>query len=72
MSWSFNPKTMRTDDEGNAPLRRVEMEEAIERLMAAGIRSRIQLVSIICALSSNVSKDEVAFNVELVCGKEAL
>lgn len=69
-SWSFNPKTMRTDDEGDAPLRRVQVEEAIARLLTV-VPSRPQLVSIVTALSG-LSKKEVAFNVDLVCGKEAL
>jgi hypothetical protein len=71
MSWSFNPKTMRTDDEAEAPIRRIHVEEAIARLSNIGIRSRPQLVSIVTALSG-LSKKEVTFNVELVVGKEAL
>lgn len=71
MTWSFNSNTMRTDDEGEAPIRRVHVEEAIARLSNIGIRSRPLLVSIVASLSG-LSKKEVAFNVELVAGKEAL
>lgn len=71
MTWSFNPKTMKTDDDGTAPIRRIHVEEAIHRLSDAGIRSRPQLVAIVTALSG-LSKKEVAFNVDLVCNKEAL
>lgn len=71
MTWHYNPATMKTDDQAEAPIRRVHVEEAIHRLAAAGIRSRPQLISIVSALSS-LSTKEVAFNVELVFGKEAL
>jgi hypothetical protein len=71
MSWSFNKSTMKTDDDDNGLIRRVQVEDAIHRLAAGGFRSRSQLVGIVSALSSLHPK-EIAFNVELVFGKEAL
>lgn len=71
MTWHYNPATMKTDDQAEAPIRRVHVEEAIARLSSIGIRSRPLLVSIVASLSG-LSKKEVAFNVEMVAGKEAL
>lgn len=62
---------MKTDDDGDAPIRRVHVEEAIHRLSEAGIRSRLQIIAIVTALSG-LSRKEIAFNVDLVCQREAL
>lgn len=70
MSWSYDAKTKLAGGEAEAPLRRVHVEEAINRLSSIGI-SPHQAIGIVTALSG-LSKKEVAFNVELVVGKEAL
>lgn len=70
MTWTFDPKTRRADDEDGL-IPRVKVEEAIHRLFQVGIRSRPQLVSILAALT-RLSKKEAEFNVDMVCPKEAL
>lgn len=65
-SWSFNPQTMSTDDDHKGLLRRVEIDEAIHRLLGAGITNQLELTRIVAALTG-LSKKEVRFNVELMC-----
>ena len=65
MSWSFNPQTMTTDDERGL-LRRVQMDEAIHRLLAVGITNQLELTRIVAALTG-LSAKEVRFTVELIC-----
>lgn len=64
-SWSFNPATMSTDDDKGL-LRRVQIDEAIHRLLGAGITNQLELTRIVAALTG-LSKKEVRFTVELMC-----
>lgn len=64
-SWSFNPATMTTDDDRGL-LRRVQIDEAILRLLAIGITNQLELTRIVTALTG-LPKKEVRFTVELVC-----
>jgi hypothetical protein len=64
--WNYNPKTRTTGDEGSAIIPRSSLEETIETLLAAGIRNRLLLIDILTAISG-LSRQEVSFNVHLVC-----
>lgn len=66
MAWSFNPQTQTTDDDdADAPIRSVQLEGCIERLVDAGFRNRFELIRIFKPLT-NLSKGEIGFNVDLV------
>lgn len=65
MIWSFNPQTMSTDDDRGL-LRRVQIDEAIHRLRAAGITNQHELTRIVSALTG-LSTNEVKFTVQLIC-----
>ena len=65
MSWSFNPKTMSTDDDTGL-LRRVQIDEAVHRLLAIGITNQLELTRIVAGLTG-LSTKEVRFTVELMC-----
>ena len=56
---------MSTDD-GRELLRRVQIDEAIHRLLGAGITNQLELTRILAALTG-LSMKEVTFNVELIC-----
>lgn len=70
MAWTFNPSTQRTDDEGEAIIPRVRVEEAIGRLARAGIHNRHELVRILGALSA-LGRGEIRFSVDLVLADDA-
>lgn len=56
----------------DAPLNRVAMEVAIERLFSAGVRGPRLLTVILYALTpEDVSRQEVAFNVALIADERA-
>src|SRR5690242_20415491 len=59
MNWSFNRRTMSTDDD-QGPLRRVQIDEAIHRLIAAGITNQLELTRILAALTG-LSTKEIRF-----------
>lgn len=60
--WNYNPITKSTDD-GHDIVARTELEEAAERLWAAGVRSRSLIVDTLTALSG-LSRGEVAFSID--------
>lgn len=64
MIWTYDPQTQTTGDSAGI-IPRVQMEEAIARLIAAGIRNRLEIIRILCCLTE-LSDGEVGFNVDLV------
>lgn len=64
MSWTYDPKTQRTDTP-EAIIPRVLVEEAVARLHAAGFRHKSEIVRVLSCLSG-LSAKEVSFNVDLV------
>ncbi|HEX3659380.1 MAG TPA: hypothetical protein VHV55_26565 [Pirellulales bacterium] len=71
MSWRYNPKTMRTEPEADGVLKRAEVDEAIVRLLKAGIRNRNEIADCLSALTG-LTWGEVAFAVNLVCDRSEL
>jgi len=71
MSWRYNPQTMRTEPQPDGVLGRAALEEAVERLMKAGIRNRNEIADCLSALTG-LSWGEVAFTVNLVCDIKGL
>lgn len=66
MSWRYNPQTQATEPQPNGLLTRIVLEDAIERMLNAGIRNRNEIADCLTALSG-LSWGEVAFSVNLVC-----
>lgn len=70
VAWKYYPNTKATGD-GQDILRRIDLEEAVERLWAVGIRNRPVIVDVLKALSG-LSGGEVRFNVELALAPRSL
>ena len=64
MTWTYDPKTQKTDQPaGIVP--RVLLEEAVARLYAAGFTHKSEIVRVMSCLTG-LSAKEVSFNVDLV------
>jgi hypothetical protein len=66
MSWAYDPKTKTTGPASKGLINRLQLEDAIDALRAAGIRNRNQLVDALVNLCGDISKSEIKFNVDLV------
>lgn len=71
MNWRYCPETRKTEPEPDGVLCRASLEEAVERLMKAGIRNRNEIADCLSALTG-LSWGEVAFTINLVLDKPVL